>query len=96
MPRIRLKAEQYPPEDFWLEVDRRCHEAGIQGGNNAALARAIGTSDVTVGNYRRDIGRMPVKTLSKIVSVCRPNPGIVLRLLGYSRKEINQYGKELP
>lgn len=91
MPKIRQYAEQYAQRDFWREIDRRCPDAGVQSGNNAALARAIGTADVTIGNYKQNPGKMQLKTLSRIVAVLNPDPGVILRLLGYSDKEIKKF-----
>lgn len=94
MPRIRQYAERYAVEDFWKEIDRRCPDAGVQSNNNAALARAVGTADVTIGVYKQDPGKMQLKTLSRFVAALKPDPGVILRLLGYSEKEIRAFARE--
>lgn len=91
MPKIRQYADLYAQRDFWREIDRRCPDAGVQSNNNAALARAVGTADVTIGVYKQDPGKMQLKTLSRFVAVLKPDPGVILRLLGYSDKEIKKF-----
>lgn len=96
MPKIRQYADLYAQRDFWREIDRRCPDAGVQSNNNAALARAVGTADVTIGVYKQDPGKMQLKTLSRFVSVLKPDPGVILRLLGYSDKEIKAFREVKP
>lgn len=94
MPRIRQCADLYAQRDFWSEINRRCPDVGVQSNNNAALARAVGTTDVTIRAYRQDPGKMQLKTLSRFVEALKPDPGVVLRLLGYSEQEIRAFARK--
>lgn len=94
MPRIRQYADQYSQDDFWTEVDRRCPVAGIQSKNNSALAAVIGVSGASVGTYKKgNLGTMQIKTLQNLVKALKPNAGVILRVLGYSSKEIKDFAR---
>lgn len=93
MPRIRQKAEEYAQADFLNEIGSRCVWAGIK--TNEELGNAIGVSANTVGNFKRDPGRIRVDVLQKMVQKLRLNPMIVLIYLGYSSQDIRKFAKEI-
>lgn len=93
MPQIKVYEEKYAREAFWKEVDGKGAMQGLK--SNAAIGAAIGITGQCVGKYRRDtFGRMQLKTMQSIVKVLKPDPEVILRLLGYSDKEINKFAKE--
>lgn len=49
---------------------------------------------MTIGVYKQDPGKMQLKTLSRFVAALKPDPGVILRLLGYSEKEIRAFARE--
>lgn len=93
MPQIYQKMEQYIARDFWDEINRRCPDAGIKSGNNSALGRAVDRKCATIREYKKDPGRIRVDVLRNLVAVLKPDIRPVLRLLGYSEKEIRQFIK---
>ena len=92
MPRIRQYADKYLRDDLLREVDVRCAWNGIK--TNKALGDALGVTDMTIGNFRREPGARQIVLLQKMVKVLKPNPGPVLLFLGYSEKEIKKFAKE--
>lgn len=93
MPKIKAYEEKYAREAFWREVDGKGAMQGLK--SNAAIGAAIGLTGQCVGKYRQDTsGRMQLKTMQSIVKVLKPDPAVLLRLLGYSNKEINKFAKE--
>lgn len=94
MPRIYQKVEQYIANDFWDEINRRCPDAGIKSGNNSALGQVIDLSGVTVRAYKKNPSKIRVDVLRNLVAVLKPDIRPVLRLLGYSEKEIRQFIKD--
>jgi hypothetical protein len=92
MPRIRQYADKYLRDDLLREIDVRCAWHGIR--SNKALGDALGVTDMTVGNFRREPGARQIVLLQKMVKVLKPNPGPVLMFLGYSEKEIKKFAKE--
>lgn len=91
MPRIRQKAQTYAEEDFLREVLSRCAWAGIK--NNEALGDALGVSGNTVGNFKRDPGRIRVDILRQMVQKLKLDPFIVLCFLGYTTKDVRKFAK---
>jgi hypothetical protein len=92
MPRIRQYADKYLRDDLLREIDVRCAWNGIK--TNKALGDALGVTDMTIGNFRREPGARQIVLLQKMVKVLKPNPGPVLMFLGYSEKEIKKFAKE--
>lgn len=92
MPRIRQKAEEYAQTDFLKEVESRCVWAGLK--NNEDLANKVGVSAGTIGNIKRDPGRLRVDILREMIRQLKLNPSIVLCFLGYSSKDIRKWAKE--
>lgn len=92
MPRIRQNEAQYLIKDFWVELDGQSGRQGLK--SNAALGTAIGMSGQMIGHYRKDPGPMKLETIQKIVKLLNPNIWVVLKVLGYSDKEIRKFAKE--
>lgn len=92
MPRIRQLADQYAQSDFIREINARSAWEGME--KNDDLGKALGVTGQSIGNYKRDPGRIQLKTMQKLVKALKPNPAIVLRFLGYSNQEIRKFAKE--
>ena len=88
MPRIRQYAAKYANEDFQAEVRQR------QGFYNVmtitALAEHIGIPRSTLGVKLKAPEKWTVDDLRKLIAGLKLNPAVVLRLLGYSSKEIKK------
>lgn len=81
-------------EDFWLELDHRCLDKGLDPGA-AAISQFAGVQAQTIRLYRRNRNTMQVSTLSALVKGLAPDIGVVLRFLGYSDKDIKKYAKRV-
>lgn len=92
MPKIRQYADKYAQDDFLKELGSRCVWAGFQ--TNEDLGKAIGTCGASVGNYKKDPGRIRLDTMQKMVKTLKLDPGVVLRFLGYSSQDIRKFAKE--
>lgn len=92
MPRIRQYADRYLREDLLREIDVRCAWNGIK--SNKALGDALGVTDMTISNFRKEPGLRKIVLLQNIVKLLKPNPGPVLLFLGYSDKEIKKFAKD--
>lgn len=93
MPRIKQFEARYVVKDFWVELDGQGGRQGLR--SNAALGEAIGITGQSVGKYRKNIAPMKLETMQKLVTLLKPDIFIVLRLLGYTEKEIRGYAKHL-
>lgn len=87
MPRIRQYAENYAAEDFRREMRARM---GYHDLSQRDLAQKANISQSTVSNRLRDPNDITVGELRSMNKVLGLNPGIVLALLGYSKKEIKE------
>lgn len=96
MPRIRQRTGEYQTADFWAEIDRRCPAAGIQSGNDSAIARVLSAAPGTAAKYRLAPRSMRVESLAKLVDMFHPDPAAVLRLVGYPEREINRFREGTP
>lgn len=93
MPRIKQLEAQYVVKDFWSEVDGQSGRQGLR--SNAALGEAIGITGQSVGKYRKNIAPMKLETMQKLVLLLKPDIPVLLRLIGYTEKEIRAYAKHL-
>ena len=93
MPRIRQKEQQYADEDFRKEV--RIRQGAYDLMSQQALADASGIPRPTLRKRMLEPETMTVEEFRKLVGAIRPDPGTVLRLLGYSSKDIRKF-KALP
>ena len=99
MPRIRQLAEKYAAEDaekakenFMEELDHQKYLNGYRSDRN--LADTLGISAPSIGRYRKNPGTMQIETMQKFVALLKPDISVVLRLLGYSEKEIRAFAKQ--
>lgn len=93
MPPLKAYEEKYAREAFWKEVDGKGAQQGLK--SNAAIGAAIGITGQCVGKYRVDTsGLMQLRTMKKIVEVMKPDPAVLLRFLGYSKKDIKEMAQE--
>lgn len=91
MPRIKQYATQYAEADFKREIFRcladRYDEVSVR-----ALARETGISQSTLNNkIRHSHNNLDVGELRKIVPLLNPNPGIILKLLGFTTAQIKRF-----
>lgn len=91
MPRIRQLADQYAKADLQREIDVRCAYQGFK--TNEELGKAMDVCCSSVGNYKKEPDKMQVKILRRMVQVLQPDPGILLKFLGYSSKDIKAFAK---
>ena len=91
MPRLRAFAKQYAEEDFKKEV-YRCLAERYENVSVRALSRETGISQGTLNTkIRHDNSNLDVSELQRIVAVLNPDPGILLKLLGYSQAQITKF-----
>lgn len=88
MPRIRQNAERDAMKDFLGEINAQCGRYGYK--SQKSLGEALGVCQATAGNYLRNPGAIQLGTLRSMVQVLRLDPVIVLKVLGYSTKDIKQ------
>lgn len=86
MPRIRQNAQRYADTDFWREIQSRKALTGIK--TDKELAGSIGLSASSFCKRKQSTEDLTVATLRQMVRVLTPNPVVVLKLLGYSTKDI--------
>lgn len=84
--------EQNARKNFLLEIEGRCGFAGLK--TNEALGDAIGVTGNTVGNFKKDPGRIRMDVMQKLVKALKLDPGVVLSYLGYSEQEKRKFAKE--
>jgi hypothetical protein len=89
MPRIRQKADEYSMRDLIAEINAQCGRYGYR--SQRALGEALGVCQATAGNYLRNPESIQLGTLRAMVKLLRLDPVIVLRVLGYSSKEIKRF-----
>lgn len=92
MPRIKQFEERYVVKDFWAELDGQSGRKGIR--SNAALGEAIGITGQCIGKYRADPGTMKLRTVQSLVKLLKPDIGLLLKLIGYTDKDISRFVKE--
>lgn len=91
MPRLRAYARQYADADFKKEV-YRCLTERYENVSVRALSRETGISNSTLNNkIRKNVSNLDVSELQQIVAVLNPDPGVILKLLGYSTAQIKKY-----
>ena len=91
MPRIRPYADRYAEEDFKKELFRRMAERYEQI-SVRALARETGLSHSALNvKIRSDNTNLDIGELRKIVPILNPDPGILLKLLGYTPAQIKRF-----
>ena len=91
MPRIHQYDDRYAVEDFQREI--RCRQGYYDLMTIQAVADVVGIPRSTLHTKLRDPETLGVEDLRKLIPVLHPDPRAVLALLGYTKKEINQFCK---
>ena len=91
MPRIKPYEEKYLEQDFKKEIFRclanRYDEVSVR-----ALAREVGVCQSTLNTKLRHSQKsLDIADLQKIVPLLNPDPGIILKLLGFTAAQIKRY-----
>ena len=91
MPRLREYAMRYAAEDFKKELFRKMAER-YEKISVRALAQETGISHSALNvKIRQDNTNLDIGELRKIVPLLNPDPGIVLKLLGYTPQQIKKF-----
>ena len=90
MARLRQNEEKDTMKDFVAEINAQCGRYGYK--TQASLAKVLDVCQPTVGNYLRSPETIPLGTLRKIVKQLRIDPVVLLRMFGYSAKQIQSIG----
>lgn len=94
MPRIKMNYSQYAEEDFRKEIYRQLTNR-YESVSIRALAREVGVSQSSLNvNLRHKPNNLDVGLLRLIIPILKPDPGVVLRLLGYSSQDITRFKKQ--
>ena len=94
MPRIRQLERQYAENDFRKEIFR-CMVERYEKVSVRKLAEEAQISQSSLnGHLRHDIINLDVGCLQLIIPILKPDPGVVLRLLGYSSQDITRFKKQ--
>ena len=89
MPRIRQNKELYAVADFSKEIRLRQAEYDIR--SKRKLAELSGIPNTSLCAMLDDPMLMRVSNAKAIIKVLHPDPGIILRLLGYTPQEIRKF-----
>ena len=92
MPRIRQYAERDAMKDFLGEINAQRARFGYN--TCEEFGKAIGVCTKSAWNYLNDPDRIQFDSLRAIVKTIKPNPGIVLKALGYSTQDIKKLARE--
>lgn len=93
--KLAYRREQVARDEFIQELRCRCIWAGTDNKPEAQrLAQVMGVSQACGYNYLKDPGRIPVSALQKLVKGLKPDPGRLLRFLGYSNQEIKAFAAQ--
>lgn len=88
MPRLRQNADRDAMSDFKAEINAQCGRFGYK--TQRSLGSALGTCQATVCNYMRDPDSIQLGMLRRIIKLLRLDPIVVLRVLGYSTRDIQR------
>lgn len=89
MPRIRQKEDEYAMADFIAEVNAQRGRYGF--GSQKAFGGVLGVCQATAGNYIRNPESIPLGAMRSLVKALKPDPGVILRAVGYSPTEIKKF-----
>lgn len=90
MPRLRQNAEKDAMKDFVAEINAQCGRFGYK--TQASLARLLDVCQPTVSNYLKMPETIPLGKLREIVKQLKIDPVVLLKMLGYSTKQIQSIG----
>ena len=86
MPRIRQNADRDAMRDFQAEVNAQCGRYGYK--SQKSFGDALGVCQSTAGNYLHNPECIQLGTLRAMVKLLRLDPTVILKALGYTRKDI--------
>lgn len=92
MPRIRQKADNYALKDYTGEIKAQAARLGYD--TLESLGQAVGMTRQTISKYLKD-PMAYIGTMRKMVQTLKPDPVIVLRVLGYSTEDIKKLRKDV-
>lgn len=92
MPRIRQNEEADTMRDLVGEINAQRARFGYS--TLTEFGKRIGVCQKSAWNYLDDPRKIQLGTLRTIVKEIRPNPGIVLKALGYSSQDIKKLARE--
>ena len=92
MPRLRQNADRDTMKDFIGEINAQRARFGYD--TQRSLAPVLGVCQATAGNYIRNPETIPFGVLRTIVKAVKPDPGILLKALGYTTQDIKKLAKE--
>ena len=90
MPKLRQNAERDAMKDFVAEINAQCGRYGYK--TQASLARLLDVCQPTVSNYMKSPETIPLGKLREIVKQLKLDPVVLLKMLGYSTKQIQNIG----
>ena len=86
MPRIRQNAQQYLESDFRKALNHCMVDAGLDSKKD--VAEMAGIPHTTLCKRIREPDTMTVSEMRRLFLVVRPPADVLLRMLGYSVREI--------
>ena len=91
MPRLRAYADKYTEADFKKEIFR-CLAARYEDVSIRALSRETGISQSTLNQkIRHSHDNLDIGELKRIVPLLNPDPGVILKLLGFTAAQIKKF-----
>ena len=91
MPRLKIKANEYAIADFRKELFR-CLADRYENVTVRALALELGVCQATLNTkIRNKTDQMDIGELQMIVPLLKPDPEVILKLVGYTCKEIARF-----
>lgn len=93
MPRLRQNAEKDAMKDFLDEVNAQCGRFGYK--TQESLGSVLGICQGTAGNYLKHPETIRLGVLRSMVKVLRPDPAVMLRMLGYSNQDIKNMSRQI-
>ena len=91
MPRIKQYSDVYNENDFrrelYVQLTNRYEKVSIR-----ALAAETGICQSVLNtNLRHNNKNLTVGVLQKVIPLLKPNPAVVLKLLGYTGDDIRKF-----
>lgn len=91
MPRLKQKMSQYNESDFRQELYQRL-ASRYEKVSVRALAEEAGISQSSLNTHlRHNVKNLDVGVLQKIIPLLKPDPTVVLKLLGYTSDDIRKF-----
>lgn len=92
MPRIRQYADRDAMKDFIGEINAQRARNGYDSCER--FGKAIGVCTKSAWNCINNPGNIRLDVLRAIVKAVKPDPGILLKALGYTTQDIKKLAKE--